>query len=528
MDGTETKHEESAAHGRSALDRLEAMRAEASLGGGAERVERQHASGKLTARERLARLLDADSFHELDQFVTHRASDFGLAERKTLGDSVVTGWGRIDGRLVYVFAQDFTVLGGSVGEAHGRKVCKVLDLALENGAPVIGLNDSGGARIQEGVDSLAAYGDIFYRNVQASGVVPQVSVILGPCAGGAVYSPALTDFVLMVEGMGRMAITGPDVIKAVTREEVTQEELGGADVHNRRSGVAHFAVHDEEEAFLLVRTLLSYLPANNAEDPPYVAPSDEPERMDPALDTFVPDDPSQPYDMHEIIQRVVDVGSFFEVHARYAQNLIVGFARMDGHVVGVVAQQPAVLAGALDVDASDKGARFIRFCDCFNVPLLTLTDTPGFLPGVAQEHGGIIRHGAKMIYAYAEATVPKVSVITRKAYGGAYIVMSSKHLHGDICLAWPNAEIAVMGPQGAVNVVFRRELEAAEDRDVLHARLVAEYRDKFANPYVAAARGYLDGVILPRETRPAVIAALDMLRNKREQRLPRKHGNIPL
>jgi len=504
------------------------MRAQAQLGGGPERIERQHARGKLTARERLDYLLDPGTFYELDEFVTHRATDFGLGERRTLGDSVITGWGEIDGRPVYVFAQDFTVMGGSVGEAHGQKICKVLDLALENGAPVIGLNDSGGARIQEGVDALAAYGEIFYRNVMASGVIPQISVILGPCAGGAVYSPALTDFTFMVEGTGRMFITGPDVIKAVTREEVTSEALGGADVHNRLSGVAHFAAPTEEETLDLVRQLLSFLPSNNADDPPYVPPTDPPDRTDETLDTLVPEDPAQGYDMREVIHAIVDDRHFLEVQERFAPNLIVGFARMGGYVVGIVAQQPPVLAGVLDIDASDKGARFIRFCDCFNVPLLTLTDTPGFLPGVAQEHGGIIRHGAKMIYAYAEASVPKISVITRKAYGGAYIVMSSKHLRGDVCLAWPGAEIAVMGPQGAVNIIFRRELKAAEDPDALREELVRDYREKFANPYVAAARGYLDGVIAPRETRPRVIRALEMLRNKRVQRPPRKHGNMPV
>ena len=473
-------------------------------------------------------MLDPGTFYELGEFVTHRATDFGLAERRNPGDSVVTGWGEIDGRAVYVFAQDFTVLGGSVGEAHGQKICQVLDLALENGAPVIGVNDSGGARIQEGVDALAAYGEIFYRNVLASGVIPQISVILGPCAGGAVYSPALTDFIFMVEDTARMFITGPNVIKAVTHEEIGAEELGGADVHNRLSGVAHFAAPSEEEMLDLVRRLLSYLPSNNADDPPYVPPTDPPDRTDETLDTLVPDDPAQGYDMQEVIHSIVDDRDFLEVQARFAPNLIVGFARMGGHVVGIVAQQPPVLAGVLDINASDKGARFIRCCDCFNVPLLTLTDTPGFLPGVAQEHGGIIRHGAKMIYAYAEASVPKVSIITRKAYGGAYIVMSSKHLRGDVCLAWPGAEIAVMGPQGAVNVVFRRELKAADDPDVLRKELVRDYREKFANPYVAAARGYLDGVIVPRETRPRVIRALEMLRHKRVQRPPRKHGNMPV
>ena len=511
-----------------AIERLESKRAQARLGGGSERIERQHARGKLTARERLDYLLDPGTFYELGEFVTHRATDFGLAERRNPGDSVVTGWGEIDGRAVYVFAQDFTVLGGSVGEAHGQKICQVLDLALENGAPVIGVNDSGGARIQEGVDALAAYGEIFYRNVLASGVIPQISVILGPCAGGAVYSPALTDFIFMVEDTARMFITGPNVIKAVTHEEIGAEELGGADVHNRLSGVAHFAAPSEEEMLDLVRRLLSYLPSNNADDPPYVPPTDPPDRTDETLDTLVPDDPAQGYDMQEVIHSIVDDRDFLEVQARFAPNLIVGFARMGGHVVGIVAQQPPVLAGVLDINASDKGARFIRCCDCFNVPLLTLTDTPGFLPGVAQEHGGIIRHGAKMIYAYAEASVPKVSIITRKAYGGAYIVMSSKHLRGDVCLAWPGAEIAVMGPQGAVNVVFRRELKAADDPDVLRKELVRDYREKFANPYVAAARGYLDGVIVPRETRPRVIRALEMLRHKRVQRPPRKHGNMPV
>ncbi|MCP4542371.1 MAG: acyl-CoA carboxylase subunit beta [Chloroflexi bacterium] len=510
------------------IEGLERLRVQAHQGGGEKRIERQHAKGKLTARERLHHLLDLGTFYELDEFVTHRATDFGLDKRRTLGDSVVTGWGEIDGRLVYVFAQDFTVLGGSVGEVHGQKICKVLDLALENGAPVIGLDDSGGARIQEGVDALAAYGEVFYRNVMASGVIPQISVIMGPCAGGAVYSPALTDFVFMTEGTGRMFITGPAVIKTVTREEVSFEELGGAGTHNQLSGVAHFASPSEEDTLDLVRRLLSYLPSNNADDPPCISTSDPSDRIDEVLDTLVPEDSAQGYDMQEIIRRIVDESIFFEVQEQYAPNLIVGFARMAGQVVGVVAQQPRALAGVLDIDASDKGARFIRFCDCFNIPLLTLTDTPGFLPGVAQEHGGIIRHGAKMIYAYAEASVPKISVVTRKAYGGAYIVMSSKHLRGDVCLAWPGAEIAVMGPKGAVDVVFSRELKAAEDRDALREELVQDYRAKFSTPYIAAARGYLDGVIMPRETRPRVIRALEMLRNKRVQRPPRKHGNMPL
>ncbi len=514
--------------GGTPLERLEAMRKEARLGGGKRRIERQHEKGKLTARERIDVLLDPGTFHELDPFVTHRATAFGLDERRTPGDSVVTGWGAVDGRKVYVFAQDFTVMGGSVGEVHGQKVCKVLDLALENGAPVIGINDSGGARIQEGVDSLNAYGEIFYRNTLASGVVPQLSVIAGPCAGGAVYSPALTDFVFMVEGTGRMFITGPDVIRSVTQEEVSAEALGGAEVHARQSGVAHFAAGSEEEVFDLVRDLLGYLPSNNAEDPPYVPPVDPPSRMDEALDAMVPPDPSEPYDMERVIEHVVDEGTFLPVHERFATNLIVGFARMGGHVVGIVAQQPPVLAGVLDIDAADKGARFIRFCDAFNVPLLTLVDTPGFLPGLAQEHGGIIRHGAKMIYAYAEASVPKISVITRKAYGGAYIVMSSKALRGDLCLAWPGAELAVMGPRGAVNIVFRRELQEADDPEALREELVEEYREAFAHPYVAARRGYLDDVIAPRETRPRVIRGLEMLLDKRVRRPAKKHGSIPL
>jgi acetyl-CoA carboxylase carboxyltransferase component len=510
-----------------ALARLEEMEGRSRQGGGPERVARQHARGKMAARERLEALLDPGSFFELDAFATAKAES-APDQQTPLGDGIVTGWGQIDGRLVYVFAQDFTVMGGSVGKVHGRKICKVLDLALENGSPVIGLNDSGGARIQEGVDALAAYGEIFYRNVLASGVIPQISVIMGPCAGGAVYSPALTDFTVMVEGTARMFITGPDVVCAVTHEEVTGQELGGADVHNRCSGVAHFTAGDDVESLALVRRLLSYLPSNNSEDPPYLLPTDPPDRADEALDTLIPDDPAQGYDMRKAVAGVVDDGEFLEIQGKFAPNLIVGFARLGGHVVGVVAQQPAVLAGVLDIDAADKGARFIRFCDCFNVPLITFADTPGFLPGVAQEHHGIIRHGAKMIYAYAEATVPKLSVVTRKAYGGAYIVMSSKHLRGDVCLAWPAAELAVMGPEGAVNVVFRRELAEAEDPQAARERLVHEYRERFANPYVAAARGYLDGVIRPSQTRPYLTRALRMLQDKRVQRPPRKHGNIPL
>ena len=511
-----------------ALARLEEMKARSRQGGGPERLARQHARGKMSARERLEALLDPGSFCEVDAFATDQAAELGRDRQVPLGDGVVSGWGQIDGRGVYVFAQDFTVMGGSVGEIHGRKICKVLDLALENGSPVIGLNDSGGARIQEGVDALAAYGEIFYRNVLASGVIPQISVIMGPCAGGAVYSPALTDFTVMVEGTARMFITGPDVVCAVTHEEVTAEELGGADIHHRRSGVASFVAGDDAQALALVRELLSYLPSNNAEDPPYLPPTDSADRADETLDRLIPDDSALGYDMREVIRCVVDDGQFLEVHAGFAPNLIVGLARLGGHVVGLVAQQPAVLAGVLDIDAADKGARFIRFCDCFNVPLLTFTDTPGFLPGVAQEHHGIIRHGAKMIYAYAEATVPKLSVITRKAYGGAYIVMSSKHLRGDVCLAWPAAELAVMGPEGAVNVVFRRELAEAKEPQAARERLVQEYRERFATPYVAAARGYLDGVIRPSQTRPYLTRALRMLQDKRVQRPPRKHGNIPL
>jgi len=511
-----------------ALARLEEMEAAARAGGGPERIARQHERGKMTARERLEALLDPGSFFELDAFVTHRATEFGMDRNRPPGDGVVTGYGRIDGRLVYVFAQDFTVLGGSVGEAHGRKICKVLDLALENGAPVIGLNDSGGARIQEGVDALAAYGEIFYRNTLASGVIPQISVIMGPCAGGAVYSPAITDFILMIEGTAQMFITGPDVIRAVTHEEISAEALGGAEVHHRVSGVAHFVAAEDAEGLALVRRLLSYLPSNNAEDPPYVPPTDPVDRSDEELDHLVPPDPALGYDMRQVIARVFDDGELLEVQAGFAPNLIVGLARLGGYVVGVVAQQPLVLAGVLDIDAADKGARFIRFCDAFNIPLVTFADTPGFLPGVAQEHGGIIRHGAKMLFAYAEATVPKLSVITRKAYGGAYIVMSSKHLRGDVCLAWPTAEIAVMGPEGAVNVVFRRELEQAGDAAEARTRLVQTYRDAFANPYIAAARGYLDGVVRPAQTRPVLIQALRSLQNKRVRRPPRKHGNIPL
>jgi acetyl-CoA carboxylase carboxyltransferase component len=510
------------------IEKLRELKGQARLGGGQKRIDRQHAKGKLTARERLDLLLDEGSFQELDLFVTHRCTDFGMEGNRPLGDSVVTGWGTIDGRLVYVFAQDFTVFGGSVSKVHGEKICKVMDLAIKNGAPLIGVNDSGGARIQEGVDSLWAYGEIFTRNTLASGVIPQISVIMGPCAGGAVYSPAITDFIFMVQETSHMFITGPQVIRAVTGEEVTQEALGGAAAHSVRSGVAHFMGADEPQTLAMVRRLLSFLPPNNVEDPPRLKPTDDPGRVDERLDTLVPDDPSKPYDMKDVIVRVVDDGDFMEVHQHYATNLIVGFARMDGRPAGIVAQQPRILAGVIDINAADKGARFIRFCDCFNIPLVTFCDTPGFMPGVAQEHGGIIRHGAKMLYAYAEATVPKVAVITRKAYGGAYIVMSSKHLRGDINYAWPGAEIAVMGPEGAVNIIARQEIKEAEDPEAKRAGLLEDYRDKFANPYVAASKGYIDDVIEPHETRPRVINALEMLQNKQDTIPPKKHGNIPL
>jgi propionyl-CoA carboxylase beta chain len=510
------------------IAKLHEMRAQAQLGGGQARIDRQHEKGKLTARERIERFLDPGSFREVDQFVTHRTVGFGIEEQKYLSDSVVTGWGRVEGRLVYVFSQDFTVFGGSLGEVHAEKVCKIMDLAIKNGAPVVGLNDSGGARIQEGVVSLAAYAYVFLRNVMASGVVPQISAIMGPCAGGAVYSPAMTDFILMVKNTSFMHITGPDVIKAVTREEVTSEELGGAMVHNTRSGVAHFAAEDEEDCIYQMRKLLSYVPQNNMEDPPFVPTEDPTDRMDEALDTLVPDNPNKPYNMKDVIRRVVDDGDFFEVQEHWAQNIIIGFARLGGFSVGIVAQQPMILAGVLDIDSSTKAARFVRFCDAFNIPIITFEDVPGFLPGVTQEHGGIIRNGAKLLYAYCEATVPKVTIITRKAYGGAYDVMSSKHIRGDISYAWPTAEIAVMGPEGAVNIIFRHQIAGAEDPEAERARLVQEYRDTFANPFVAAARGYIDDVIEPRETRPRLIEALHMLQNKRDTNPPKKHGNIPL
>jgi len=498
------------------------------LGGGLERIQAQHKKGRLTARERIDLLLDKGSFRETDAFVQHRTHDFDLDQQKFLSDSVITGWGTIEGRLVYVFSQDFTVFGGSLGEVHAEKICKIMDMAMKNGAPVIGLNDSGGARIQEGVVSLGAYADIFLRNTLASGVIPQISAIMGPCAGGAVYSPAITDFIFMVRGSSYMFVTGPDVVKTVTHEEVDFESLGGAAAHAETSGVCHVAADSEADTLYLIRKLMGYLPQNNMEDPPFVQTGDDPLRMEEALDTLVPDDPSKPYNIKDVIQLVVDNGQFFEIHADYAQNIVVGFARLGGHSIGIVANQPAHLAGCLDINSSDKGARFVRFCDCFNIPILTFEDVPGFLPGTGQEHGGIIRHGAKLLFAFCEATVPKLTVITRKAYGGAYDVMSSKHIRGDFNVAWPSAELAVMGPDGAVNIIFRKELEKAKDPLKRKAELVAEYREKFANPYIAAERGYLDDVIEPKETRPRLINALEMLNNKRDANPAKKHGNIPL
>jgi propionyl-CoA carboxylase beta chain len=520
------------AHHRSPVERrieqLRALKQEAALGGGTEAIERQHARGKLTARERLELLLDPGSFVETDALARHRLGTFGLDRQRPYSDGVITGWGTIDGRKVFVFSQDFTVFGGSLGEVFAEKICKIMDLAVATGAPVIGINDSGGARIQEGAASLAGYGYIFDRNVRASGVVPQISVIMGPCAGGAVYSPAITDFVFMVKGTSHMFITGPDVIKTVTGEEVTFEELGGATTHASRSGIAGFIADDEADCLAQVRYLLSFLPANNLEDPPAFAPRDDPERRDESLNTLIPDSPRAPYDMKDVISRVVDDGEFFEVFPLWAGNILIGFARMDGRAVGIVANQPKVLAGTLDYDSSEKAARFIRFCDAFNIPLLTFVDVPGFLPGTAQEYGGIIRRGAKLLYAFTEATVPRITVITRKAYGGAYVVMNSKHLRADVSFAWPTGEIAVMGSEGAVNVIFRREIARAEDGQAKRQELIAKYDEQFANPYIAAERGYVDDVIEPAETRLRLIQALRMLRTKREQVPPRKHGNIPL
>ena len=509
-------------------DTLNDLELRAELGGGADRIERQHAAGKLTARERMELLFDPGTLEELDKLVTHRCLDFGMAGQIIPGDGVVAGHGLVDGRQVFGFAQDFTVFGGSLSETNAAKIVKIMDLAMKLGAPIVGLNDSGGARIQEGVMSLAGYADIFLRNTLASGVVPQISAIMGPCAGGAVYSPAITDFTVMVKNTSYMFVTGPDVIKTVTHEEVTKEELGGAMTHNATSGVAHFAVEDDRECLALVRDLLSFLPSNNLDDPPRTATSDSPDREDESLDQLVPAAPNQPYDMLDLIHTVADEGYFLEVHQHYARNIIVGFARLDGRPVGLVANQPAVLAGTLDIAASVKGARFVRFCDAFNIPLVTFEDVPGFLPGTVQEYGGIIKHGAKLLFAFAEATVPKVTVITRKAYGGAYCVMASKHIRTDFNYAWPTAELAVMGPEGAVNILYKRELEAAADPASARAAKVAEFRDKFANPYIAAARGFLDEVIRPRDTRRKLIAALRNLENKRDKNPPKKHGNIPL
>jgi propionyl-CoA carboxylase beta chain len=508
--------------------RLDALDAEAERGGGEERIAKQHQAGKLTARERIELFLDPGSFVELDKFKTHRCADFGMESQRILGDGVVTGYGLVEGRQVFVFAQDFTVFGGSLSGAFAEKICKVMDRAMEVGCPIVGLNDSGGARIQEGVVSLAGYADIFLRNTLASGVVPQLSLVLGPCAGGAVYSPAITDFIFMVKNTSYMFITGPDVIRTVTHEEVTKEDLGGARTHSTRSGVAHFALDSEEAALRAARELLSFLPLNNVDDPPVQPCADDVARRDAALRTIVPDTPNRPYDMKEVIGAVVDDRHFFEVSEHFARNIVVGFARMNGRPVGIVANQPAVLAGVLDIDASVKAARFVRFCDAFHVPLLTFVDVPGFLPGTDQEWNGIIVHGAKLLFAFAEATVPKVTVITRKAYGGAYDVMASKHIRADVNFAFPTAEIAVMGPEGAVNIVFRKELAAAADPAAERARLIEDYREKFANPYKAAELGYVDEVIRPEDTRHKVIRALEMLRTKRQELPPKKHGNIPL
>ncbi len=524
-----TEQEQKAAQSR--LEELRRRNAAAEAGGGAERREKQHKEGKLSARERIELLLDEGTFEELDKLVTHRCTDFGMEQQRPLGDGFVTGYGRIEGRLVYVFAQDFTVFGGSLSEANASKICKIMDLAMKNGAPLIGLNDSGGARIQEGVMSLAGYADIFLRNTLASGVVPQISAIMGPCAGGAVYSPAITDFIFMTRDTSYMFVTGPDVIKTVTHEDVSKHELGGAMTHNATSGVAHFVAQDDAECLAMIREVIGFLPSNNMEDPPRRPAGrdqDPLDRTEERLNHIVPVDPMQPYDIKEIIRLVVDYGDFFEVQEHFAKNIVVGFARLGGWPVGIVANQPAVLAGCLDINASVKGARFVRFCDAFNIPLITFEDVPGFLPGTQQEFGGIIKHGAKLLFAFAEATVPKITVITRKAYGGAYCVMASKHIRTDMNFAYPTAEIAVMGPEGAVNIVYRRELAAASDPERVRKEKVEEFRERFANPYVAAERGYIDAVIEPRFTRPQLIAALRMLENKRDTNPKKKHGNIPL
>ncbi|MBE2197705.1 MAG: acyl-CoA carboxylase subunit beta [Anaerolinea sp.] len=510
------------------IEKLNRLRAQSHAGGGEKRIAQQKAKGKMTAHERIELLLDRGSFHELDAFIMHRERNFGMDKQKIPGDSVVTGWGTIDGRLVYVFSQDFTVFGGSLSGVHAEKIVKIMDMAMRNGAPVIGINDSGGARIQEGVVSLGGYADIFLRNTLASGVVPQISAIMGPCAGGAVYSPALTDFIFMVKETSHMFITGPDIVKTVTGEDVTFEELGGAATHTAKSGVAHIATETEEDSLYLIRELMSYLPSNNMEDPPFKKGKDDDLRTEEALNAIVPDSPNKPYDIKDVIKLVMDGGEFFEIQEAYAQNIVVGFARLGGFSVGIVANQPMVLAGVLDIKSSEKAGRFVRFCDAFNIPLIVFEDVPGFLPGLDQEHGGIIRHGAKLLYAFCEATVPKVTVVTRKAYGGAYCVMNSKHIRADLNLAWPTAEIAVMGPDGAVKIIHRNELKEAADSEARKTELVAEYRELFANPYVAAEYGYVDDVIMPSETRPRLINALHMLQNKRDQNPPKKHGNIPL
>ena len=513
---------------KNSVEHLKQLESRAILGGGQKRIDDQHAKGKLTARERVSILLDEGSFQELDMLVEHRSYDFGLEQQRILGDGVVTGTGTIDGRLVCVFSQDFTVFGGSLSEAHGQKICKVMDLAMKIGCPVIGLNDSGGARIQEGVVSLGAYADIFLRNTLCSGVIPQISAIMGPCAGGAVYSPAITDFTLMVRNTSYMFVTGPNVVKTVTHEEVTSEELGGAITHATKSGVAHFAAENEVDCLQKIRTLVSFIPSNNLDDPPHLSATDNPNRKEPQLDTLVPENPNKPYDMKHVIAHVVDNGDFVEVHEMYAENIVVGFARLNGRSVGIVANQPNVLAGVLDIDSSKKAARFVRFCDAFNIPLVVFEDVPGFLPGTDQEWRGIITNGAKLLYAFCEATVPKVTVITRKAYGGAYDVMNSKHIRGDMNFAWPSAEIAVMGPKGAAEIIFKREIEGSADKERALAEKESEYREKFANPYLAAGRGYVDAVILPSETRPRLIAALKILENKVDNNPKKKHGNIPL
>ncbi|MCD6249695.1 MAG: acyl-CoA carboxylase subunit beta [candidate division Zixibacteria bacterium] len=504
------------------------MRAEAAKGGGDKRIEAQHKKGKLTARERIELLVDPHSFEEFDTFVTHRSSDFGLAEKKILGDGVVTGCGKINGRLVYLFSQDFTVFGGSLSEAHAEKICKIMKMAMKVGAPVIGLNDSGGARIQEGVVSLGGYADIFLLNTLASGVVPQISAILGPCAGGAVYSPAITDFTLMTKGTSYMFVTGPNVVKTVTHEQVTSEELGGAMVHASKSGVSHFACENEADVIDKLKRLLSYMPQNNCEDAPFIETNDPLDRQDERLNAIIPENPNQPYDIKEVINSVIDEGTFLEVHEEFAQNIVVGFARLGGRSIGIIANQPAVMAGVLDINSSAKGARFIRFCDCFNIPLLTFEDVPGFMPGTDQEHGGIIKNGAKLLYAYCEATVPKITVITRKAYGGAYDVMNSKHVRGDMNYAWPSAEIAVMGAKGAVEIIFKGDIANAADPEAEVQKKTDDYADKFAHPYIAAARGYVDDVIEPKSTRPRLIRAFEMLETKKDTNPPKKHGNIPL